>query len=70
MIAMAVTEAQKRTRNKWDAKNMSVISCKLKRDVAEKFKNVAKSNSTTPNELIRSWIGDYLSHETTTEEDH
>lgn len=49
---------------------MSVISCKLKRDVAEKFKIAAKSNSTTPNELIRSWIGDYLSRETTTEEDH
>lgn len=69
-MIMAITEAQKRTRNKWDAKNMSVISCKLKRDVAEKFKTVAKSNSTTPNELIRSWIGDYLSHETTTKEDH
>ena len=70
MIVMAITEAQKRTRNKWDAKNMSVISCKIKRDVAEKFKTVAKSNSTTPNELIRIWIEKYLSQDSTTEEDH
>lgn len=67
---MAITEAQKRTRNKWDAENMSVISCKLKREIAEKFKTVAKSHSTTPNELIRIWIGEYLSQDSTTEEDH
>lgn len=60
MIVMAITEAQKRTRNKWDAKNMSVISCKLKREIAESFKATAKANGTTPNELIRKWIGAYM----------
>lgn len=64
------TEAQKRARDKWDAENMSVISCKIKCDVAEKFKTVAKSHSTTPNELIRIWIEAYLSQNSTTEEDH
>ena len=54
------TDAQKRTRNKWDAENMSVISCKLKREIAENFKIAAKSRGTTPNELIRGWISDYL----------
>ncbi len=54
------TEAQKRTRDKWDAENMSVISCKLKREIAESFKAVAKANGTTPNELFRSWIAGYL----------
>lgn len=65
-----MSDAQKRTRNKWDARNMSVISCKIKRDVAEKFKTVAKSHSTTPNELIRIWIEEYLTQDSTTEEDH
>nr|DAU47198.1 MAG TPA: Alginate and motility regulator [Caudoviricetes sp.] len=54
------TDAQKRTRNKWDAENMSVISCKLKREIAENFKTAARANGTTPNELIRGWINDYL----------
>ena len=54
------TDAQKRTRNKWDAENMSVISCKHKREIAENFKTAAKSRGTTPNELIRGWINDYL----------
>ena len=39
---------------------MSVISCKLKREIAERFKAAAKSNGTTPNELIRGWIAAYL----------
>ena len=54
------TDAQKRTRNKWDAENMAVISCKLKREIAESFKTTAKSRGTTPNELIRGWIVEYL----------
>lgn len=53
------TDAQKRTRNKWDAENMSVIPCKLKREAAETFKATAKANGTTPNELIRKWIDTY-----------
>lgn len=54
------TEAQKRARDKWDAENMSVISCKLKREIAESFKAAAKANGTTPNELFRGWIAGYL----------
>lgn len=54
------TDTQRRARNKWDAENMSVISCKLKREIAESFKTTAKSNGTTPNELIRGWIAAYL----------
>lgn len=54
------TEAQKRSRGKWDAKNMAVISCKLKREIAENFKTAARANGTTPNELIRGWIATYL----------
>lgn len=54
------TDTQRRARNKWDAENMSVIPCKLKREIAERFKAAAKSNGTTPNELIRGWIAAYL----------
>lgn len=55
-----LTDAQRRANNKWDAKNMAVISCKLKREIAENFKTAAKANGTTPNELFRGWIAAYL----------
>lgn len=55
-----LTDAKRRANNKWDSKNMSVISCKLKREIAESFKAAAKANGTTPNELIRGWIAGYL----------
>ena len=55
-----ITSAQKRARNKWDAENMSVIPCKLKREIAETFKATAKANGTTPNELIRGWIDAHI----------
>lgn len=54
------TEAQKRSRDKWDAKNMAVLTCKLKRELAEEFKLTAKANGTTPNELFRGWIAAYM----------
>lgn len=54
------TDTQRRARNKWDAENMSVISCKIKREIADDFKATARANGTTPNELIRGWINDYL----------
>lgn len=55
-----INSAQKRARNKWDAENMAVLSCKLKREIAETFKATAKANGTTPNELIRGWIDAYI----------
>ena len=54
------TDTQRRARNKWDAENMSVISCKIKREIADGFKATARANGTTPNELIRVWISNYL----------
>lgn len=53
------SEAQKRAKNRWDAENMAVVSCKMRRDLADSFKAAAKANGTTPNELIRGWIDAY-----------
>ena len=58
------TDAQKSARDKWDAENMSVISCKLKREIAEEFKAAAKRDGKTANELFRGWIAAYLAQKT------
>lgn len=54
------SEAQKRARDKWDATNMTLVSCKMRRDLADDFKSVAKANGTTPSALIRGWIDAYM----------
>lgn len=54
------TDAQKRARNKWDAENMAIVACRMRRDLAEAFKTAAKADGTTPNELIRGWISEYM----------
>lgn len=53
---MAVSNAQKRARDKWDAANMSHIACKLRKDTAERFKQYAQEHGTTPNALLREYI--------------
>ena len=60
------TEAQKRARNKWDAENRTVIGCKMRREDAAAFKAATQANGTTPNELIRGWVGEYMNRETST----
>lgn len=54
------TDAQRRAQNKWAAANMSIVACKIKRDIAESFKAAAKANGTNPNALIHEWIVAYL----------
>lgn len=54
------SEAQKRARDKWDATNMTLVSCKMRRDLADDFKSAAKANGTTSSALIRGWIDAYM----------
>ena len=54
------SEAQKHARDKWDAENMTLVSCKMRRDIADNFKSAAKANGTTPSALIRGWINTYM----------
>lgn len=46
------SEKQKRARNKWDAENMTVLGCKVRRDKAERFKLLCKRNGTSPNAVF------------------
>ena len=60
------TEAQKRATAKWQAENMTNVAARVRREVAEEFKAAAKEDGTTPNELLRGWIGEYINKEVTT----
>ena len=51
-----VSESQKKSRNKWDSEHMAVLTCKLRKEQAEKFKGYAKSKNTTANALLKEFV--------------
>lgn len=57
------TENQKRYRNKWDAENMTVLGCKVRKEKAAQFKAACKEAGTTPNAVFIAAINDFLGKE-------
>jgi len=57
---MPLSDARKKANKKWDSENMQIVACKIRKDTAAKFKEVSKSNGTTPNELLRNFIQEYI----------
>lgn len=55
-----LTEKQKQSRNKWDAANMTVLGCKVRKDKAEAFKAACKRNGTSPNAVFSSAIEKFM----------
>lgn len=55
-----LTEKQKKSRNKWDAANMTVLGCKVRRDKAERFKAVCKKNGTSPNAIFMAAMEKFM----------
>lgn len=57
---MPVSEARKRANNKYAAKNYTIVGCKLRRDLAAAFKEKCAEKGTTPNEVFRKVIDDFM----------
>lgn len=57
---MTVTISQKKSRNKWDAANMTVLGCKVRKDKAERFKAACKEAGTTPNAVFTGAIDTFM----------
>lgn len=55
-----VSDVQKKARNKWDANNMIVLGCKVRKEKAERFKAVCKSAGTTPNAVFTTAMDDFM----------
>lgn len=52
---MSPSESQKRASLKWDKEHMVVLSCKLKREQAEKFKAHCAEQGKTANAVLREY---------------
>lgn len=56
VIKVPISRAKRTANNKWDAENMKLVACKVKKEDAEAFKAYAECNNTTPNALLRNYI--------------
>lgn len=54
------TEAQRRATDKWQAKNLTNVAARVRREAAEEFKAAAQAAGTTPNALLKAFIEDYI----------
>ena len=57
------SDSQRRATAKWQAENMTNVAARVRRELAEEFKAASKEDGTTPNELLRGWIGEYINRE-------
>ena len=55
-----VTRAKRASNNKWDAANMVVLGCKIRRDEAEAFRAACRQASTTPSAVFHDAIREFL----------
>ena len=55
-----VTRAKRATNNKWDAANMTVLGCKVKRDEADAFREACRMAGTSPNAIFKAAIDEFM----------
>ena len=54
------TEKAKKARADWDKENMVTVGCKLRKDIAERFKEKCRAEGKVPNTVLREFIIQYL----------
>lgn len=57
---MAISKAKRNANNKWDAANMTVLGCKVRRDRAEAFKAACASAGTSVNAVFLEAIETFM----------
>ena len=55
-----MTDSLRKATNKWQRDNMTVISCKVKNELACEFKTAVERNGTTQNAVLRAAMQEYL----------
>ena len=55
-----VTRAKRTNNNKWDAANMTVLGCKVKRDEADAFREACRMAGTSPNAIFKAAIDEFM----------
>ena len=64
---LTISKAKRDANNKWDAANMAVLGCKVKKEQAERFKQHAAQQGTTANNLLKGFVLSYIGENDTGE---
>lgn len=51
-----VSAAKRKANDKWDKENMATVTCKLRKEDADAFREFAKQNDKTVNTLLRDFV--------------
>ena len=57
---MGISEKKKKSNAKWDKENMTVLACKVRTEVADKFKAACAAEVTTSNAVLQQAVRDYI----------
>lgn len=63
-----VTRAKRQSNNAWDKDNMRLVACKIRKDIAERFKSATLSSGTTPNAVLRDAVLEFLNEKEVSKE--
>ena len=58
------TDAQRLSAEKWDAKNMKTIGCKIKKEDAERFQQYCDKQNRTVNSVLKDFIFQCIDEDT------
>lgn len=53
---MAVSEAKKLANRRWDNAHMATMACKVKKDVAERFRALCTASGATVNAALQGYV--------------
>ena len=57
---MPVSDAKKASNRKWDAENMAVMCCRVRKTYADAVKEKAAREGTTVNAILKAALDDFL----------
>lgn len=58
------TESQKLARKRWDKENMAMLSCRVTKETANKFKSICTRNGITVNAALLKFVKSTIEAET------
>ncbi|MBQ1458694.1 MAG: hypothetical protein IIZ20_09335 [Butyrivibrio sp.] len=57
---MSLSDARRKANNKYLLAHYTVVGCKIRKEAAQAFKEECKKQNTTPNEVLRKAIIDFM----------
>ncbi len=54
------SRAKRMSNNKWDKENMATLGCKVRKEEAERFKEYAKAQNKTANNVLKEFVFDCI----------